>query len=205
MTGDDGSDAPDGTDTGVGDGDDHDAAHSPGSDAAVPDGGDGSEDADEMRSASDTSDGDDGEPSGDDDGGSGDGPDDGRGERVDPEQVAALAAAVESLQSDVEALETRVDEKTVHRDDITAELRRYVRARQRRGHATGWGPYLVILYGTAMTLGAFYYLGGLWAVLAMLVVWLSTLGLFVVMLITGAFVGAGRKLGRVRDLVARFR
>lgn len=126
-------------------------------------------------------------------------------ERVDPERVAALTDEVAALQAEIDALEDRVDEKTVHRDDITAELKRYVRARQRRGHATGWGPYLVILYGTAMTLGAFYYLGGLWAILAMFVVWLSTLGLFVVSLFVGAFVGVGRKLGSLRDVVGKVR
>jgi hypothetical protein len=63
---------------------------------------------------------------------------------VDPEDVAAVAAALDDLDGDVseladdlDDLETRIDEKTVHRDDIRSELRRYGRKRQRRGHATG--------------------------------------------------------------------
>ena len=74
----------------------------------------------------------------------------------------------------------------------------------RRGHARGWGPYLVLLYGTAMTLGGFYFLSGVWAVLAMLVIWLSTLGLYALMVIVGIVtttVGLpGRILDRLRNL-----
>jgi len=131
---------------------------------------------------------------------------------VDPADVAAIAAALDDLDGDVseladdlEDLETRVDEKTVHRDDIRAELRRYVRKRQRRGHATGWGPYLVLLYGTAMTVAAFFYLGDLWAIVAMLVIWLSTLGLYVFMLVVGAFLGVGRRVAGLRDLAGKIR
>jgi len=131
---------------------------------------------------------------------------------IDPEDVAAIAAALENLDGDVseladdlDDLETRIDEKTVHRDDIRSELRRYVRKRQRRGHATGWGPYLVLLYGTAMTVAAFFYLGDLWAVVAMLVIWLSTLGLYVFMLVIGAFLGVGRRVAGLRDLAGKFR
>jgi hypothetical protein len=76
----------------------------------------------------------------------------------------------------------------------------------RRGHARGWGPYLVLLYGTVMTLGAFYYLAGWVAVAAMLVVWLSTLGLYVVMLVTGALLevtttaaGLAQRLRQIRE------
>ncbi|MFC7197139.1 ribonuclease BN [Halosimplex aquaticum] len=112
---------------------------------------------------------------------------------------------VDELRDELEALRERIDEKTVHRDDIRAELRRYVRKRQRRGHATGWGPYLVLLYGTAMTIGAFYYLSNWVAVAAMLVVWLSTLGLYVFMVVMGSFIAAGRKAAGLRDLVGKFR
>lgn len=112
---------------------------------------------------------------------------------------------VAELREELEALQTRLDEKTVHRDDIRSELRRYVRKRQRRGHATGWGPYVVLLYGTAMTLGAFYYLTNWAAVAAMLVVWLSTLGLYVLMVILGSFLAAGRTAAGLRDLVGRLR
>jgi membrane protein len=116
---------------------------------------------------------------------------------VDPAEVDALRADLEELAADL-------DEKTMAREDLESDLRRYVRWRQRRGHAHGWGPYLVLLYGTIMTLGAFYLLSGGWAVLAMVVVWLSTLGLYALMVIVGLLttgVGLpGRVLERLRSL-----
>ena len=136
----------------------------------------------------------------------GDGPGPGPGRRdVDPERVEYLASELADLQEEVEGLESRVADRTVHRDDIEAELRRYVRARQRRGHATGWGPYLVLLYGVVMTLGAFYYLGGIWAILAMIVVWLSTLGLYVVMVALSTGISVTRRVAALRGLIGRFR
>lgn len=90
------------------------------------------------------------------------------------------------LKRELDAFKADVESRTVHRAEIKAELERYVRKRLRRGHARGWGPYLVLLYGTVMTIGAFYLLSGGWAVLAMIVAWLSTLGLYAVMLIVGA-------------------
>jgi len=120
-------------------------------------------------------------------------------------EEAGVDAEVAELREELDALRTRIDEKTVHRDDLRAELRRYVRKRQRRGHATGWGPYLVLLYGTAMTIGAFYYLNNWAAVAAMLVVWLSTLGLYVFMVVLGSFLAAGRKAAGLTDLVRKFR
>ncbi|WP_436907656.1 ribonuclease BN [Halosimplex marinum] len=120
-------------------------------------------------------------------------------------EEAGVDAEVAELREELESLRTRVDEKTVHRDDIREELRRYVRKRQRRGHATGWGPYLVLLYGTAMTVGAFYYLNNWAAVAAMLVVWLSTLGLYVFMVVLGSFLAAGRKAAGLTDLLGKFR
>ena len=143
---------------------------------------------------------------GDPGGPGGDGPGPGPGRRdVDPERVEYLASELADLQEEVEGLESRVADRTVHRDDIEAELRRYVRARQRRGHATGWGPYLVLLYGVVMTLGAFYYLGGIWAILAMIVVWLSTLGLYVVMAVLSTGISVTRRVAALRGLVGRFR
>ena len=143
---------------------------------------------------------------GDPGGPGGDGPGPGPGRRdVDPERVEYLASELAALQEEVEGLESRVADRTVHRDDIEAELRRYVRARQRRGHATGWGPYLVLLYGVVMTLGAFYYLGGIWAILAMIVVWLSTLGLYVVMAVLSTGISVTRRVAALRGLVGRFR
>lgn len=89
------------------------------------------------------------------------------------------------LKAEFERLEAEIEDRTVHRDEVEDDLRRYVRWRQRRGHARGWGPYLVLLYGVILTLGAFYYLEGGWAILAMFVIWLSTLGLYVFMVVTG--------------------
>ncbi|MFB6207512.1 MAG: YhjD/YihY/BrkB family envelope integrity protein [Haloglomus sp.] len=123
-------------------------------------------------------------------------------EELDDEE---LRRAVERLRDDLADFEERIDDRTVHRDEITAELERYVRGQVRRGKARGWGPYLVLLYGTAMTLGAFYFLGDLAAVLAMFVIWLSTLGLYVLMLLVGVGVGAARAPGRLKDRIEEFR
>jgi membrane protein len=109
------------------------------------------------------------------------------------------AEELADLREDLEDLETRIDERTVHRDELEDDLQEYVRWRARRGHARGWGPYLVLLYGTAMTLGAFYFLSGLWAVLAMLVIWLSTLGLYALMLLVGVGINAVTLPGRLKD------
>ena len=54
----------------------------------------------------------------------------------------------------------------------------------------GLGPYLVLLYGIAMTIGTFALLSSGWAILAMIVVWLSTLGLYVQMVLAGLIGGA---------------
>ncbi|WP_324666022.1 YihY/virulence factor BrkB family protein [Haloarcula sediminis] len=110
---------------------------------------------------------------------------------------------LEQLREEFEAFRDDVEERTLHRDDVESDLKQYVRRRMRRGHARGWGPYLVLLYGTIMTLGAFHYLRGVWAVLAMLVVWLSTLGLYVVMVVVGLGLRVtglpGIALDKVRD------
>jgi Flp pilus assembly protein TadB len=113
----------------------------------------------------------------------------------------SLEAQVAALRESVEALESRLEEHTVPRSAVESDLKRYVRSQVRRGHARGWGPYLVLLYGTAMTVGAFYLLSGGWAVLAMVVVWLSTLGLYVVMVLAGAVVGAIELPRRAVDAV----
>ena len=123
-------------------------------------------------------------------------------EELDDEE---LRRAVEGLREDLADFEERIDDRTVHRDEIRRELKGYVRNRVRRGKARGWGPYLVLLYGTAMTLGAFFFLGDLAAILAMLVIWLSTLGLYALMLLVGAGVGAARAPGRLKDRVDEFR
>lgn len=111
---------------------------------------------------------------------------------------------IRELQEQLERFEDDIEDRTVHRTELERNLKQYVRRRSRRGHARGWGPYLVLLYGTAMTLGAFYFLDGGWAVFAMIVVWLSTLGLYTLMVIVGLTFTAlglpGRLVDRVRSL-----
>lgn len=116
-----------------------------------------------------------------------------------------LEAEVRSLREQLQEFEEQIDDQTVHRDEIESDLKRYVRRRARRGKARGWGPYLVLLYGTAMTIGAFFYLTGLWAILAMIVIWLSTLGLYVLMLIVGVSLNVMGIPGRLRERIKSFR
>jgi len=120
----------------------------------------------------------------------------GAGDDLTDEELAQLREEFESFRDDVE-------DRTLHQDAVKGDLKQYVRRRMRRGHARGWGPYVVLLYGTIMTLGAFYYLQSVWAVLAMLVIWLSTLGLYVVMLVVGVTFRVtglpGRAVDKVRD------
>ncbi len=115
-----------------------------------------------------------------------------RSERVTQEDI-------DELHDRLARFEDEIDGRTVHRDELEAELKRYVRKRSRRNHARGWGPYLVLGYGTAMTLGAFYFLGGGWAILAMFVIWLSTLGLYVLMVMVGMTTAALGIPGRIGD------
>ena len=109
-------------------------------------------------------------------------------ETVEPRgapDISELEHRVEELRADLDDFERDVDDRTLPKADVEAELKRYVRRRMRRGKARGWGPYLVLLYGTVMTLGAFYFLDGVWAIVAMLVLFLSTLGLYALFLIVG--------------------
>ena len=139
-------------------------------------------------------------------GGPGDGPGGPElGAGFDVDDIEDVREELERIYDELDRFEGQVEDRTVHREEIEGELKRYVRARLRRGKARGWGPYLVLLYGTAMTLGAFYLLSGGWAILAMLVIWLSTLGLYVLMLIVGGVVGAARLPGRLRDRFGAFR
>jgi membrane protein len=119
-------------------------------------------------------------------------------ERVDYEDIA-------QLRRELDRFESEIDDRTVHRDELEADLKGYIRRRQRRGHARGWGPYLVLLYGTLMTLGAFFFLRGVWAVLAMVVIWLSTLGLYALMVLVGVTFTVAGLPGRLRDAVRDFR
>jgi hypothetical protein len=129
---------------------------------------------------------------------------DDEGDAADPSD-GDLEEQVRELRADLAEFEERVDERTVHRDEVERDLKRYVRRRIRAGKARGWGPYLVLLYGTAMTLGAFYYLSDLAAMFAMFVIWLSTLGLYVLMLIVGAGLSAASLPGRIYDRLESLR
>jgi membrane protein len=135
--------------------------------------------------------------------------DDAVGETPDPSDDAHgdrdIDAELAEIRDELATFEDEIDDRTVHRDEIERDLERYVRRRVRRGHARGWGPYLVLLYGTVMTLGAFYFLGGGWAILAMLVIWLSTLGLYVLMLLVGVTSNALGLPSRLKDRVQDFR
>ncbi|MFB6071390.1 MAG: YihY/virulence factor BrkB family protein [Halobacterium sp.] len=127
--------------------------------------------------------------------------DDADAEREPPEEAPDVA----ELGAEVAALREELDAKTVSRADLEADLKRYVRQRLRREKARGWGPYLVLLYGTAMTVGAFAYLSGGWAILAMVVAWLSTLGLYVLMVLFGLGANALGLPGRIADRVRSWR
>jgi YihY family inner membrane protein len=123
-------------------------------------------------------------------------------EAVEDEESDPVPDVV-ALRRELDALEDRVEKRTVDREDIESDLRQYVRSQIRHGHARDWGPYLVLLYGTAMTIAAFFspFLTGLWAIFGMVVIWLSTLGLYVVMLIVGAGLSTAGVPGRIFDWV----
>ena len=124
-------------------------------------------------------------------------------DRTAPDEADAVAPAPEG----VEAPESRVERDEFEPDtereplpagragetDLREELRllrgdvtdlaREVRAS--RGRGTRWGPYVALLFGTVMTVSAFYLLSGVWALLSMLVIWTATLGLVVVIVLIG--------------------
>ena len=113
-----------------------------------------------------------------------------RSKSVAQVELDEVRSELAKMRDQLEAFEGEVDDRTVSRSEVESDLKRYVRRRMRRGRARGWGPYIVLLYGTAMTIGAFYYLDGGWAILAMIVLWLSTLGLYVLMVLVGAGINA---------------
>jgi len=129
------------------------------------------------------------------------------GDRVEPRgapDIGDLDDRLAELRAEFDDFEDEIEERTVDRPAVEADLKRYVRRKLRRGHARGWGPYLVLLYGTVMTLGAFYWLSNDWiAILAMLIIFLSTLGLYTLFVIAGVgfnLLGApGKALDLVRD------
>ncbi|WP_257300748.1 ribonuclease BN [Haloarchaeobius sp. FL176] len=184
--------------------------------------GDGADDADTSGDAGGAG-GDepgDGGPDGDggtDSGGSGD---DDRTDQIDRlyERLAELEDEVEGsraskdsvadLREELAEFEDDVQSRTVDRDEMRGDLKRYVRRKLRRGHARGWGPYVVLLYGTVMTLGLLYtprLQGDGWVVLAMIIIWLSTLGLYVLFVIFGLTFSVLGIPGRLRDRVQEWR
>ncbi|WP_248895678.1 YihY/virulence factor BrkB family protein [Haloplanus halobius] len=120
--------------------------------------------------------------------------------------IEDLDERIDAVRADLDAFESDIEERTVDRPELEAELKRYVRQRMRRGHARGWGPYLVLLYGTVMTLGAFYLLNDdLLAIVAMLVIFLSTLGLYTLFVLVGAGLSLLDIPGRALGAMRRFR
>jgi len=116
--------------------------------------------------------------------------------------IDELDRRVEELRADLDAFESDVQSRTVDRPDVESEMRRYVRGRLRRGKARGWGPYLVLLYGTVATIAAFYFLqDDLLAVAAMVIIYLSTLGLYVLFVVFGVGLNALGVPGRLVDWV----
>jgi YihY family inner membrane protein len=131
------------------------------------------------------------------------------GDDTDPSpapDIEDLADRVDEVREDLDAFEADVEDRTVDRPALESELKAYVRRRMRRGHARGWGPYLVLLYGTVMTLGAFYlFSSDLLAIVAMIVIFLSTLGLYVLFVLFGAGLSLLGKPGQALDTLRRFR
>ncbi|WP_132059018.1 YihY/virulence factor BrkB family protein [Halorussus amylolyticus] len=119
--------------------------------------------------------------------------------------IVDLRDELRELRADVESFEDDIESRTVEKPEVESELKRYVRRQMRKGRARGWGPYLVLLYGTAMTIAAFVELTGGWAIAAMVVIWLSTLGLYVLMVLTGVSVSALGLPRRITDRVRDFR
>ena len=113
--------------------------------------------------------------------------------------VAALQEEVSRLRAEFDAFEDDVEERTVDKPAVESELKRYVRSQMRRGHARGWGPYLVLLYGTVLILGAFSFLDGLYAIAAMLVLGLSTLGLYTLFILVGVGLNLLETPGKALD------
>lgn len=125
-------------------------------------------------------------------------------DRADDPEV--LREELAQLRDELESVEEHVETRTVRREALETDLKRYVRRRVRRGHARGWGPYLVLLYGTAMTIAGFYLIQDSWAaVAAMFVVWTSTLGVYVLMVVFGLGFSVLGIPGRLRNRVGEWR
>ena len=119
----------------------------------------------------------------------------------------SLQREIERLRAEVDAFEMEVEDRVVDRDELEDDLQSYVRSRVRSGKARGWGPYLVLLYGTIMTVAIALgdaLIGG-WALAAIIVIFLSTLGLYVLMVIVGLGLSALAVPGKVRRTVQSLR
>lgn len=130
--------------------------------------------------------------------------DDGDGEpenRPGAPDLADLSEQVADLRAEVDD----IDGRTVEKPKLEAELKRYVRRRMRRGRARGWGPYLVLLYGTIMTVAAFRFLDGWFAIGAMLILFLSTLGLYTLFVLVGVGLNLLSIPSRAADAIRRRR
>ncbi|ESP88637.1 YihY/virulence factor BrkB family protein [Candidatus Halobonum tyrrellensis] len=115
--------------------------------------------------------------------------------------LSELDRQVAELRADLDD----IDDRTVEKPALEDELKRYVRSRMRRGHARGWGPYLVLLYGVVLTLGAFAWLDGWFAIGAMLILFLSTLGLYVLFVLAGIGLNLIDVPGKAIDAVRKRR
>lgn len=115
--------------------------------------------------------------------------------------LADLAEGLEELRGSVEQL----DDRTVEKPALETELKRYVRQQTKRRRARGWGPYLVLLYGTVMVVAAFRFLQGWFAIGAMLIAFLSTLGLYTLFVLVGLGLNALGLPRRAVDAVRRRR
>ena len=119
----------------------------------------------------------------------------------------SLQREIERLRAEVDAFEMEVEDRVVDRDELEDDLQSYVRSRVRSGKARGWGPYLVLLYGTIMTVAIALgdaLIGG-WALAAIIVIFLSTLGLYVLMVLVGLGLSALAVPGKVRRTVESIR
>jgi hypothetical protein len=96
-----------------------------------------------------------------------------------------------------------VEDRVVDREDLEGDLEDYVDSRVRSSKARGWGPYLVLLYGTAMTIAIAFgnSLTGWLAILAILVAFLSTLGLYVLMVMVGLGISTATSSKKLIDIV----
>ena len=115
--------------------------------------------------------------------------------------LSELDRQVAELRADLDD----IDDRTVEKPALEDELKRYVRSRMRRGHARGWGPYLVLLYGVVLTLGAFAWLDGWFAIGAMIILFLSTLGLYVMFVLAGIGLNLIDVPGKAVDAVRKRR